>query len=131
MGNIWLALIPTIFVSVVFTGIITFQFICKPDYYGLKIIACICMMIVMLLFSVPYFNDMVDGKTTVVIAEYDGFHKNSKIGTRKVFFIENNRRFELFVPGYAQVVGKLEDGKIYQIEYFNNSKLIKSYRLIE
>ena len=131
MGNIWLALIPTFFVFVVSVGVIIYEFICKADYYIIKIIAFICVVIIMITLNLPYFCYMAKNETTVVVAEYNGFEHISMVGTRKVRFTENNSVLELFVPGYSQDVAKLQEGKTYEIEYFNNSKLIKSYRLIE
>ena len=131
MSNIWLALIPTFFVFVVSIGVIIYQFIFKSDYYILKIIAFVCVMVAMFIFSAPYFQDMVGNETTVVVAEYNGFEQNSKVGTRKVRFVENGKVLELFVPGYARDVAKLQDGQTYEIEYFNNSKVIKSYKPID
>ena len=118
--------------SVVFVGVIIYHIICKPDYHILKTIAFVCMIIVMLFFDIPYFQDMAEGETTVVIAKYVDFQSsNTRVGTRKVFFVKDGRQFELFVPGLARDVAKLQEGKVYEIEYFNNSQLIKSYRLIE
>lgn len=131
MNNILLALIPTILTTVVSTAAIVYYTISKPDYYVLKIIAFIGITIVMFYFATPYFQDLSHEETTTIVAKYDGFHRNSKVGTRKVFFVGENCRYELFVPGYSGDVGKLEIGKIYEIEYFNNSKLIKSYSLID
>ena len=131
MNNILLALIPQIFTTIVFTGAIVYHIISKPNYYILKVISFIGIMVVMFYFSTPYFQDMIHKETTTIVAKYDGFHRNSKVGTRKVFFVEENCRYELFVPGYSGDVGKLEVGKVYEIEYFKNSKLIKSYSLIE
>ena len=131
MSNIWLALIPTIFVFIVSTGVIIYQIICKPNYYILKIIAFVCMAVAMFIFSMPYFQDIAEDKTTVVVAEYRGFEHNSKVGTRKVRFTENGIIFDLFVPGYGRDVAKLQEGQVYEIEYYNNSKIIKSYKLIE
>ncbi|MBP3576090.1 MAG: hypothetical protein J6J55_06290 [Paludibacteraceae bacterium] len=132
MSNIWLALIPTFFVIVVGIGVIIYHAMCKPDYHILKIIAFMCMIIAMLVFNIPYFRDMSEGETTVVVAEYVDFQSSStRIGARKVFFIENGRQFELFVPALGRYAAKLQEGTVYEIEYFNNSKLIKSYKLIE
>lgn len=131
MSNIWLALIPTILVSIVSIGTIIYQFLCKSDYYILKIIAFVCVMVAMIIFSMPYFQDLTENETTIVVAEYKGFEHNSKVGTRKVQFIQDGRMLELFVPAYARDVAKLQEGQTYEIEYFNNSKLIKSYKPIK
>ena len=63
--------------------------------------------------------------------KYKCFEHNSKVGTRKVLFVKDGRTIELFVPGYARDVAKLQEGQIYEIEYFDNSKVVKSYELIE
>ena len=85
----------------------------------------------MFIFSIPYFQDLTENKTTVVVAEYKCFEHNSKVGTRKVLFVKDGRTIELFVPGYTRDVAKLQEGQIYEIEYFDNSKVVKSYELIE
>lgn len=131
MSNIFVALIPTIFITVVSTCAIVYYAISKPNHYLLKIIAFICMAAVMFYFAVPYFQDLIHGESTTIVAKYDGFHKNSKVGTRKVLFVGESCQCELFVPSYSGDIGKLEIGKTYKIEYFKNSKLIKSYSLIE
>ena len=132
MSNIWLALVPTFFAIVVFVGVIIYHVICKPDYHILKTIAFVCMIIALLAFNVPYFQDMSEGETTVVVAEYVEFRSgNAPAGASKVFFIENGRQLKLFVPAIAGYAAKLQAGAVYEIEYFNHSKLIKSYRLIE
>ena len=131
MSNIWTSLIPTFFVFIVSIGVVIYQFICKPDYYVLKSIAFVCIAAVMFIFSIPYFQDLTENKTTVVVAEYKCFEHNSKVGTRKVLFVKDGRTIELFVPGYARDVAKLQECQIYEIEYFDNSKVVKSYELIE
>ena len=131
MGNIWIALIPAIFAIIVFVGAITYYLIKKPNYYIPKAIVILCLILVMLYFYIPYFKDLADGQTTVVVARYDEFHRNSAAGTRKVIFYENEQRMELLVPGYSGMVGELQEDEVYEIEYFNNSKIIKTYRLIE
>ena len=132
MSNIWLALVPTFFVIVVSIGVIIYHVVCKPDYHILKIIAFVCMIIALLAFNAPYFQDMAEGETTVVVAKYVEFRSgNAPAGASKVFFVENGRQFKLFVPAVAGYAAKLQEGAVYEIEYFNHSKLIKSYRLIE
>lgn len=131
MGNIWLALLPTIFAVAVFLGADIYFIITKPQYYIPKSIAMLCLMLILIYFSIPYLKDLTNPQTTIVVAEYEGFHRNSKVGTRKVIFIDDGKQCELFVAGYKGDVGKLQEGESYMIEYFNNSKIIKSYSLID
>lgn len=131
MSNIVISLIPTFFVIIVSIGVVIYQFTCKPDYYVLKSIAFVCIAVAIFVFSMPYFQDLSENKTTVVVAEYKCFEHNSKVGTRKVLFVKDGRMIELFVPSYARDVAKLQEGQIYEIEYFDNSKIVKSYKPIE
>ena len=132
MGNLWIAMIPTFFVCVVGVCVIIHEIVHKGDFYFLKSVAFACIIIAMFLFYIPHMKDIVGQKTTVVTAEYIDYQDgNTAPCTLKVFFMINNRQIELIVPTFTRDVAKLEPGEIYEIEYFNNSKVIKSYKLVE
>lgn len=132
MGNIWLVSIPTFVACGGFIGTTIHCFTKKPNYHIPKIVFCVACIIALFVYNIPIIKDLVEGETTVVVAEYSDFQSsNTRPGTRKVFFRANNKKYTLYIPTFTRDVAGLETGKIYEIEYFNNSKVIKSYEIIE
>lgn len=132
MINIVLLLLITIVAHSGFIGTIIYQFARKPDYYVLKILFCMVCIIFLFVYDLPYLRDIVEQETTVTVVEYIDFQSsNTRPGSRKLFFENKNGRISLVTPTITRTVAQLEPGKTYEIEYFNHSKVIKSYKLIE
>jgi hypothetical protein len=131
MNSLQFSLLPTIFATVVFIIGAISSIISKPNYYVLKTIFFIGLAVTTLGFANPYFQDMIYEETTIIVAEYETFHRNGKNLDPTVIFVGENCQYELRVPKYSGDLANLKEGKVYEVEFFNNSKLIKSYRLIE
>ena len=132
MKNIILVLIPSFITYIVCVGAIVYEIIKKPNYQLIKICVFVGVLLFMLITDIPCYKDVFEKNTTTVTAEYVKFQSSNTLpGTRKVFFENGNDQFSVYVPTFARIVGKLEVGRTYEIEYFNNSRIVKEYRLIE
>lgn len=132
MTNIWLLLAISIVAYIIIIGFIIFNFIKKGKWY-IIINLCMCLMLAWLIVSdYPYYKDLTAKETTVIVAEYVKFQSsNTRPGTRMLVFVnENGQKFSLYIPTVTRAVAKMEIGKTYEIEYFNNSKVIKEYILV-
>ena len=85
------------------------------------------------ILEIPIYKDMVERDSTTVIAEYVEFQSSSSLPcTRKAYFkTDENIRFYVYVPTWTRNIAKMEIGQTYEIEYFLNSRVMKSYRLVE
>ena len=74
----------------------------------------------------------VKKETAEVIAVYVEYQTgNVHPGARRLFFENGEDEFNLLAPIITKEHVKMEVGKTYKIEYFDNSKVIKDYELIE
>ncbi len=132
MKNILLVLIPTFFSYIVAIGVIIYEVIKKPKYYGFKIVFFAGLIVTLSILDIPLYKDMLEKGTKTVVAEYVEFQSsNTEPGTYKAYFKGNNGRFHVYVPIYTRDITKLEVGKTYEVEYFCYSQVIKEYKLLE
>lgn len=132
MNNLWTLLGITIFVIVVSIGFVIYALVTKTDYYILKSLFIIGIAIFFAITDIPYMKDVIEQETTTIIVEYHHFQpSNTRPGTRTLFFESQNGELRLLATTISRTVAYMEEGKTYEIEYFNNSKVIKEYRLIE
>jgi len=132
MKNILLVLMPSFIVCACATGAIIYEFIKKPDYYWLKIIVFAGIIAFLIIFDIPRYKDVFEKETRRVVAEYVEFQaSNTLTCTRKAFFKGEDGQFHVYVPVFTRDIAKMEIGKIYEIEYFCNSSVIKEYKLLE
>ena len=132
MKNILLVLIPTFIAYAGFIGAIVYEIVKRPKYFWLRIILFAGLIVVLSIFEIPTYKDIIEKDTTTVIAEYVEFQTSSTLPcTRKAFFKGENGEFHVYVPIFTRDIAKLEAGKTYEIKYFCNSHVIKEYKLIE
>ena len=135
MKNIWIILGATLFLSAILIGtIIVFLFI-KKKRKILEIIAQIFLIgIVIFCLSLtgPLWNDLEKQQTTQIVATYTKFENRGEfIGSRHLIFEYDGKELILESPKIARQQTKMEVGKRYKIEYFNNSKVVKTFELVE
>ena len=131
MNNLWTLLGITIAVVVFAIGFVIYLCITKPDYYIIKSLFIICLAIFFAITDIPYMKDVIEQETTTIIAEYHHFQpSNTPPGTRKLFFESQDGELWLLATTISRTVAYMEEGKTYEIEYFNNSKVIKEYKRI-
>ena len=131
MKNILHVLMPSLIASAGFISALVDEIVKKPKYFRFKIVIFICLLVGLFAFDFPLYQDMVEKDTKIVVAEYVKYETNSLPATRKAYFKTENGNLHVYAPTLARVVGNLESGKKYEIEYFVNSNVIKEYRLIE
>lgn len=132
MKNILLAMIPSFFANPVLIGMILHRIIKKPKYWVVHIIVCVCMIVGLFIFDLPFYKDMAREKTYTVVAEYVKYQaKNTIPGSFKAYFEGDAGRFHVYVPVYSGDIKHLEEGKTYEVEYFRNSHVLKEYTLLE
>lgn len=132
MINIILLLLLSCFGYCVFIGVIIFHIVKKNKGYIIVTVIAFCMLALLFIHDFPYYQDLAQQETTVIVAEYTKFQSsNTKPGTRMLFFKnEDGQEFSLYIPTITRAVAKMETGKTYEVEFFNNSKVIKEYILV-
>lgn len=132
MTNIWLLLAISFVAYIIIIGFIIFNFIKKGKWY-IVINLCMGFMLAWLIVSdLPYYKDLTTKDTTVIVAEYVKFQSSNTLpGTRMLIFInEHGQEISLYIPTITRAVAKMETGRTYEVEFFNNSKVIKEYVLV-
>lgn len=132
MKNIWF-IFGTVIITVVIllTASIIF-FVRKEKYYILINLILMSVMVFCLISDIPYMKDILKQETTEVIAVYVKYQTgNVHPGARRLFFENEEDEFNLLAPIITKEHVKMEVGKTYKIEYFDNSRVIKNYELIE
>ena len=132
MKNIWYIFGTVVIASVVLLTAAVIIFIKKEKYYILIDLILIATVVFCLISDIPYMKDLAKQETTEVIAVYVEYQTgNVHPGARRLFFENENNKFNLLAPIISKEHVKMEVGKTYKIEYFYNSKVIKNYELIE
>ena len=131
MENLWYILGPWIIVLIVFVIMTIRTFVKKEKHYILCIFISIVLIAFVFMSNSVYIKDLFENDTTEIIVEYIGDVPPPHAGTVRLCFDDGSERIELLAPRMAKYPVKMERGKIYRIEYFDNSKVMKSYTLIE
>ena len=132
MENIWYIFGISVFAFIVLiiAGIIFF--IRKDKHYILTEIIIVVMLLFLLVDSIPFIKDLTMHETTEITAVYVEYQKGSvDPGAWRLIFENENGTYKIISPIITKIHVKLEVGKTYKIEYFDNSKIIKKYTLIE
>lgn len=132
MKNIWYIFGTVVIASVVLLTAAVMIFIKKEKYYILIDLIIIASVVFCLFDDIPYMKDIVKKETTEVTAVYVEYQTgNVHPGARRLFFKNEDCKFNLLAPVITKEHVKMEVGRTYKIEYFDNSKVIKNYELIE
>ena len=82
--------------------------------------------------SVSYIKDITKQETTEITAVYIGYEKGSvDPGAWRLILKNEDETYKIISPIITKIHVKMEVGKTYKIEYFNNTKIVKDYKLIE
>ena len=132
MENIWYIFGTVGIMSIVLLTAAVIVFIRKEKYYILIDLILIATVVFCLILDIPYMKDIAKKETAEVIAVYVEYQTgNVHPGARRLFFENGEDEFNLLAPIITKEHVKMEVGKTYKIEYFDNSKVIKDYELIE
>ena len=132
MKNIWYIFGTVVIMSIVLLTAAVIIFIKKEKYYILIDLILIATVVFCLISDIPYMKDIANKETTEVIAVYVEYQTgNVHPGARRLFFENREDEFNLLAPVITKDCVKMEVGKTYKIKYFDNSKVIKDYELIE
>ena len=132
MKNIWCIFGIVVIVAVILLIAAILIFIRRKKYYVLSGIFVLAMAAVLLVLDIPYIKDLAQQETTEVVAVYVKYQTgNVDPGAKRLFFKNGKNEFDLLAPTITKDCVKMKVGKKYKIEYFNNSKVIKKYELIE
>lgn len=119
-----------IFIVFIATGIV--YYIKKFKHYIFVEIFIIASLIFLTIYSFPYIKDIVEQETTEITAVYVDVQKgNGYPGARKLVLKNEDETYIIISSNFTKVPAKMEQGKTYKIEYYNNTKVIKNYILIE
>lgn len=79
-----------------------------------------------------FVKDLAQQETSTVTGVYVKYERrNVEPGARRVIFQTEDGTDDFLVSIFTKDCTKMKVGKTYKIEYFNNSKVIKTYELIE
>ena len=132
MKNIFLVLIPSLVAYAGCVGSIVYASIKRDNYQLIKICVFAAVLVFLIVTDIPCYKDISKRETTTVTAEYVKFQSSSTLPcTRKAFFRNQTGQIYVYVPIFTRDIAKMEVGKTYEIEYFNNSHIIKEYKLLE
>lgn len=128
-------LLITIFRVIVITvGAIVICFVAKKERKH-RILVYIFVGICVIYLSyetIPNFKDMIYKETSEIEAVYMDCHSESKpFGQKALIFKDDDTTYEIVISSFTSLPKNMEEGKIYKIEYFKNSKVLKSCVLIE
>lgn len=94
------------------------------------IMAIIVIFIIIVTF--PNFKDMVYRETSEIEVVYVDCHSESKpFGQRTLTFKDDDTTYKIIISSLTSLPRRMEKGKTYKIEYYDNSKVLKSCVLIE
>lgn len=132
MKNIWYIFGTVIFAVLVIMIACIIIFIRKEKYFIVSEIILIVLAVFCLLSDIPYMKDIAEKETTEVVAMYVEYQKgNVHPGARRLIFKNDKETFSVLSPIITKDHVKMETGKTYRIVFFNNSKVIKDYILLE
>lgn len=132
MKNIWCIFGVSVFtfIGLIIIGIILY--IKKDKHYIISEIIIIAALIFYIFESIPYVKDITNQKTTEITAVYVEYQEGSvEPGAWRLIFENEGETYKIISPIITKIHVKMEVGKTYKIEYFDNSKIIKNYTLIE
>ena len=133
MNNLWLIFGITLFCSVGLIIIGVILIIKKEKFYKLSIIIIIFLVSSAIICDWNYIKDLTYKETIEIKLIYNGYEDRytSRYGVKQLYFNNNVESITLFAPTGKKYHLEMNIGKTYLIEYFKNSKVIKSYTLIE
>lgn len=132
MKNLWylFSVMIVIIIGLIIIGVVLYAK--KEKHYILAEIIIIFGVIFLFVESIPYIKDIKRQETTILTAVYDEYQITSTSSpTAILIFKSNGKIYEIISPRIFKIHVKLESGKNYIVEYYNNTKIIKSYTLIE
>ena len=117
-------------IGLIIIGIVLY--VKKEKHLILCEIFIICSVIFLSVESIPYIKDIKNQEVYVITAVYDEYQITSTSSpTVTLVFKSNGKSYEIISPLVFKFHVKLEPGKNYIVEYYSNTKIIKSYTLIE
>lgn len=132
MKNIWYIFGTVVIASVVLLTAAVIIFIKKEKYYILIDLIIVATVFFCLILDIPYMKDIAKKETSEIIAIYVEYQTgNVHPGARRLFFENEDDKFDLLAPIVTKECVKMDIGKTYRIEYFESSKVIKNFELVE
>lgn len=101
----------------------------KGNHYVVETIFLIFFALGVAVVGFPYFQDLCEQETSTIVGEYVK-HDSGRL-SQWIYISSEEGEIELQRSVVIRPVAHFEKGKTYEIEYFNNSKVIKEYKLIE
>lgn len=132
MENIWYFFWFNVFSIIVLIIASIILFIKKEKYYIITEIIFFLFLLYVLEDSVRFIKDITNQETTEIIAVYERNVRGSGYpGARILVFQDGGKTYKIMSPRITKIHMKMEVGKTYKIEYFDNTEIIKNYILIE
>ena len=104
----------------------------KSRNYILADIIIIILVSACIIVDIPTIKDVINKETTEIVAEYEGYVLAGHTpGAIIIKFKNAGKSYEISSPRLMKIHVDLEVGKTYKVTFFNNTKIIKEYELIE
>ena len=95
-------------------------------------IATAVVVIFITIVTFPNFKDMIYQETNEIEAVYLECHSESKpFWERTLILKDDDTTYKIVITSLTLLPRRMEKGKTYKIEYYDNSKVLKSCVLIE
>jgi len=135
MENIWYSISVSIALIIISIIIVVVVLIQKPKDYLAIVAFCVIGSIGLTLLGTDHIKDLTNRETTIVTAKYVRYLSSGREATRytrKMIFTVGGEEIGLYAPILTKrkYYLEMEEGKRYKIEYFNHTKIIKCYELI-
>ncbi len=132
MKNLWIVLSIYILESLilVIVGIVA---VVKKEKYSIIVVVILLILVVIVLYAnIPIVKDLISNQTTEVTAVYVNYRRSGNFSLDNELIFENEgNEIIIIAPKFTRIISNLEDGKTYKVEYFNNSRVIKEYELLD
>ena len=132
MKNILIVLIPFLVILLSFLVAIIVLFIKRPKHYWFINITLTILIIVNFIYLRPYFQDLTQGEVRSYIGTYiDNYYTGNALFCNVNTFQNDSSEIKVYIPRILYRSYNLEEGQIYKIEYFLQTRIVKDIQLIE
>ena len=131
MKNIWLVLLPCFVLYGGLLFVMISEIVTKGKHILFYTVFCIGTIAYFFISAqnVLLFQDLIEKETEFAVGECVKYERSTF--TAKIYFENEGESFVMYMPAYSQKRKDMEKGKTYEIEYFENSRVIKEFKLIE
>ncbi|MBQ8427333.1 MAG: hypothetical protein IJX16_06220 [Clostridia bacterium] len=131
MSNFWVLFLIGIFCMLIGIVSVIMFLITKPKHYVSLTVFFTVATIGLVVLSRDFFVDLVEQKTTDIVAVYISYKGGGyTFGHQLIFENDEGEQISLYSPKSSRYPKKLQEGKVYKITYFNNTRIVKEFSIL-